>query len=76
MSKTAQLYVWKMSKTAQLYVWKMSKTAQLYVWKMSKFLIVVKKAMYDKRIIDQYLTEMAARESRKPILLRVWFSQQ
>ena len=26
--------------------------------------------MYYKRIIDQYLTEWAARESRKPILLR------
>ena len=30
----------------------MSKTAQLYVWKISKILTVVKKAMYDKRIID------------------------
>ena len=30
----------------------MSKTAQLNVWKMSKILTVVKKTMYDKRIID------------------------
>ncbi len=32
-----------MSKTAQLYVWKMSKTVQLFIWKMSKILTVVKK---------------------------------